>query len=229
MKRFWKEAEIVPSGEGWGIALDGRPVKTPGRADLAVTSEVLARAIAAEWNEVDEKIDPSAMPMTGLANAAIDRVGPAKADFAAGLARYGETEMCCYRAIEPDELVARQVESWDPLLDWARDRYGIDFVTTGGVMHVEQPVETLVALSKALAIEDAFHLAGLSPLITAGGSLLAALAVRHGHLAPELAWTLTQIDEDWQAEQWGADAEATAAAENRRRDFLNGARFLSLL
>lgn len=229
MKRFWKDAAIIPSNNDWGIALDGRSVKTPGRADLAVPSEKLAQAIAAEWNDVADKIDPAAMPMTGLANAAIDRVASAKADFAAGLARYGETEMCCYRASEPDELVARQAESWDPLLDWARDRYGADFVTTSGVMHVEQPAGTLAALSDALAGESPFCLAGLSPLVTAGGSLLAALAVRHGHLAPDRAWTMTQIDEEWQAEQWGADAEATAAAEHRRRDFLNGARFLSLL
>ena len=229
MKRFWKDVSVSPEGEGWGVRLDGRPVKTPARAALAVPTQALAEAIADEWRDVGETIDPRAMPLTGLANAAIDRVAPDRRAFAKGLANYAEADLACYRAEGPRGLVERQVEAWDALLAWARRRFDVDFVTTAGLMHVEQPADTVEQLSHAVAALDAFRLAGLSPLVTVGGSLVAALAVLEKAMTPETAWDAVTIDDRWQLEQWGADAEAEAALDNRRRDFLAVARFLELL
>ena len=229
MKRFWKDVAVEPGQEGWAVKLDGRPVKTPARAALAVPSEVLAEAIAEEWRAVGETIDPRAMPLTGLANAAIDRVAPDPTAFASKLAEYAEGDLACYRAEGPSALVARQETSWDPLLAWARRRYDVDFVTTFGLMHVAQPPATVERLSHAVAALDPFRLAGLSPLVTIGGSLVAALAVLENAITPEEAWEAVSVDDRWQFEQWGADAEAQTAMENRRRDFLAAARFLDLL
>ena len=229
MKRFWKDVAVEPGQEGWAVKLDGRPVKTPARAALAVPSEVLAEAIAEEWRAVGETIDPRAMPLTGLANAAIDRVAPDPSAFASKLAEYAEGDLACYRAEGPSALVARQESSWDPLLAWARRRYDVDFVTTFGLMHVAQPPATVERLSHAVAALDPFRLAGLSPLVTIGGSLVAALAVLENAITPEEAWEAVSVDDRWQFEQWGADAEAQTAMENRRRDFLAAARFLDLL
>lgn len=229
MKRFWKDVSIEREDGGWGIRLDGRPVKTPTRASLVVPTEALAEAIAEEWRAVGETIDPRAMPLTGLANAAIDRVAPDRGAFAEGLARYAEADLACYRAEGPRALIERQVESWDALLGWARRRFDVDFATTSGLMHVAQPPATLEQLSHAVAALDTFRLAGLSPLVTIGGSLVAALAVAEKARTPEQAWDAVSIDESWQLEQWGSDAEAEAALENRKRDFLAAARFLSLL
>ena len=229
MKRFWKDASAQKADGGWAILLDGRGIKTPGRADLIVPSERLAHAIAAEWNAVEDQVEPKFMPMTGFANAAIDRIGPARAEFAAGLAKYGEGELCCYRADYPEALCDAQCSAWDPLLDWAATRYDVSFETTQGIMHVDQPAATLERLKAALLAEDAFALAGLSPLVTIGGSLVAALAVREGAISPEEAWNAVEVDARHQAEQWGADAEAEKRDEGRRRDFLDGARLLGLL
>lgn len=229
MKRFWKESMASRQDGGWAIALDGRPVRTPARNALIVPTEALAGAIVEEWNAVGDKIDPRAMPLTGLANAAIDRVAPDPDAFAAGLARYGESDLACYRADAPRELLARQEQSWDALLAWARRRFDVDFCTTRGVMHVEQPAATTQRLAHAVAVYDAFRLAGLSPLVTIGGSLVAALAVAEGAIPAEGAWDAVTIDERWQFEQWGADAEAEAALKARHRDFLAAARFLELL
>lgn len=229
MKRFWKVAEVVEVDGGFGVALDGRQVKTPGRVDLAVPTGALAEAIAAEWNECGETVDPRAMPLSGLANAAIDRVAPDKGGFAAGLARYAETDLTCYRAEGPAALVARQAESWDALLAWARRRYDVDFACVSGVMHMPQPDETVRKLGHAVATLDAFRLAGLSPLVTIGGSLVAGLAVLEEMMPAEDAWEAVSLDESWQLEQWGDDAEARAALDSRRRDFLAGARLLELL
>ena len=229
MKRFWKDVAVEPQDRGWAIALDGRPVRTPAGAALVVPSEALAEGIAAEWRSVEDDIDPHAMPMTGLANAAIDRVGPDRQAFASGLAKYGEADLACYRSEWPPELAARQEQSWDSLLTWGRRRYDVDFSTTTGLLHVPQPQATIDRLSQAVAELDAFHLAGLSPLVTAGGSLLAALAVLEKAITPEEAWDAVSIDERWQLEQWGADSEAEAALDNKRRDFLAAARFLELL
>jgi chaperone required for assembly of F1-ATPase len=169
------------------------------------------------------------MPLTGLANAAIDRVAADRGAFAAGLARYAEADLACYRAEGPASLAASQAESWDALLGWARRRFDVDFVTTTGLVHVAQPKATVERLSHEVAALDPFRLAGLSPLVTIGGSLVAALAVLEGALAPGQAWEAVSIDERWQIEKWGADAEAEAALANRRQDFLAAARFLELL
>lgn len=229
MKRFWRSAAAAPADGGWTVELDGRPVRTPARAPLAVPAEALALAIADEWNSVEESIDPRAMPLTGLANAALDRVAPDREAFASGLARYGESDLACYRADFPRKLVERQEASWDALLGWARRRFDVDFATTCGVMHVPQPPATVQRLDHAVAALDPFRLAGLYPLVTTGGSLVAALAVLEGALSPEDAWAAVTIDDCWQLEQWGSDSEAEAALENRRRDFFAAARFLRLL
>jgi len=229
VKRFWKVAEAVATDGGHAIALDGRLVKTPARADLLVPVPALATAIAAEWNDSGEEVDPGAMPLTGLANAAIDRIGPDKERFAAGLAAYGESDLTCYRAEGPEMLVQWQAESWDALLEWARRRYDIDFALQTGVMHVAQPDETIRKLAHAVATRNAFELAGMAPLVTIGGSLVAALAVLEEMVPPETAWEAVSLDERWQLEEWGDDLEARAALDLRRRDFLAGARFLELL
>ena len=229
MKRFWKKVEVVSEGGGWGVRLDGRPVRTPARAALVVPNKRLADALAEEWSTVDREIDPRAMPLTGLANAAIDRVAQEKQAFAAGLARYAEADLACYRAEGPRALAERQAEAWDALLAWARRRYDIDFATTSGLMHVAQPPATVERLAHAVASLDAFRLAGLSPLVTIGGSLVAALAVLKKAVTADRAWQAVSIDERWQLEQWGADKEAEAALESRRRDFMAAARFLELL
>jgi len=229
VKRFWKSATVADADGGFAIELDGRRLKTPARAELVVPTRDLADAIAAEWNESAEEVDPRAMPLTGLANAAIDRVAPDRTAFAEGLARYGESDLTCYRAEGPETLVRRQAESWDALLGWARRRYDVGFATCSGVMHVAQPAETVRKLGHAVASLDAFHLAGLSPLVTIGGSLVAALAVLEEMMPATEAWETVSLDDRWQMEQWGADAEAEAALDARRRDFLCGARFLELL
>jgi chaperone required for assembly of F1-ATPase len=229
VKRFWETAETIATDSGFAIALDGRRVKTPAKADLILPTEALADAVAAEWNGVGEKIDPREMPLTGFANAAIDRIGPAKEDFASGIARYGESDLTCYRAEGPDALVRVQREEWDALLEWARRRYDVDFALCAGVMHVEQPADTVRKLNHEVMTLDAFQLAGLSPMVTIGGSLIAALAVYEEMIPAEAAWEAVSLDDRWQLEQWGDDAEARAALDARRRDFLAAAQFLELL
>jgi len=229
MRRFWKEVEVQHEAGGWAIRLDDRPLRTPARATLLLPTEPLGQAVADEWRSAGETVDPRAMPMTGLANAAIDRVEPERQAFAGGLARYGEADLACYRSDWPPDLVERQSNAWDPLLAWARRRFDLDFVTTSGMLHVPQPPATVDRLARAVSALDGFRLAGLSPLVTSGGSLVAALAVLEKAMTPEEAWDAVSIDERWQLEQWGDDAEAVAALENRRSDFMAAARFLALL
>jgi chaperone required for assembly of F1-ATPase len=229
VKRFWTDVTVEPDESGWAILLDGRSLKTPARAALAVPTQALAEAIAEEWRSVGETVDPRAMPLTGLANAAIDRVAPDRQAFAQGLARYAEADLACYRVEGPRELVAQQELSWDPLLAWARRRYDVDFATTCGLMHVAQPGATVERLSHAIATLDPFRLAALSPLVTIGGSLVAGLAVIEKAIGADEAWKAVSIDEQWQLDQWGADAEAEKALDNRRRDFMAGARLLELV
>jgi chaperone required for assembly of F1-ATPase len=229
MKRFYEQATVSPETGGVAILLDGRPVRTPARALLRVPTEELADAIAGEWNAQGEKVEPHLMPLTGLANAAIDRVAPDPEAFGRGLAQYGESDLLCYRAEGPHSLVERQGRVWDPLLGWARTRFGIEIETTTGVIHRAQPPLTVEQLGRAVAARGVFQLAGLAPLVTIAGSLIIALALAEGAIGLEAAWDAALLDETWQAEQWGADPLAAASLESRRREFEGAYRFLTLL
>lgn len=229
MKRFWTDVTIAAEDERFAIRLDARPVRTPLRASLAVPTSVLAETIAEEWRSVEGDIDPRAMPLTGLANAAIDRIAPDTRSFAERLATYGESDLLYYRAEEPAPLVERQRAAWDPLLDWARGRYDVHFEVATGVMHRAQPAPTIERLRDAVTTRDAFTLAGLSHVITVTGSLVIALALVEGAADANNLWAASRIDEDWQAEMWGSDPIAEAATAAHRADFDAGARFLAAL
>lgn len=226
MKRFWSEVTVDADRV---IRLDGRPVRTPGRAPLALPGAALAAAIADEWRAVAEAIDPRAMPLTGLANAAIDRVAVDAETFAAGLARYGESDLLCYRADRPMELIARQAAEWDPLLEWARMRYDIHFEIVTGIMHRPQPPTTLARLADAVASRDAFRLAAISPIVTITGTVIGTLALVEGAVDAGTLWRASMVDEDWQTERWGEDELAVRAREVRRHDYDAAVRFLHLL
>ena len=226
MKRFYKEVTVA---DHRAILLDGRPVRTPARAELILPTPALAEAVAAEWREQEEEIDPRSMRLTGLSNAAIDRVAPDSAAFARPLAAYGESDLLCYRADAPTELVAHQATAWDPLLDWASRRFDVHFAVTSGIVHAPQPAVTIARLSQALAAYDAFHLAALAPIVTIGGSLVVALALAEKEVGPDSAFDLTHLDELWQARRWGEDRLALEARASRKRDFMAAAQLLELL
>lgn len=223
MKRFWSEVSVGPDRV---VALDGRPVRTPGRVPLALATETLAAAVADEWRAVGETVDPRSMPLTGLANAAIDRIAPDPAPFAAGLARYGESDLLCYRAAGPEPLVERQAAAWNPPLAWARGRYDVHFAVATGVMHVAQPPLTIQRLGDAVAARDAWTLAALSPVVTITGSLILALALAEEAMTAEVVWSASTVDEDWQAELWGVEPLAVQARVVRRAEFDAGVCFL---
>jgi chaperone required for assembly of F1-ATPase len=225
MRRFYKEVTISDGA----ILLDGRPVKTPARMSLILPFPALAEAVAREWRMQGEEIEPRTMPLTGLSNAAIDRVAPDPAAFARPLADYAESDLLCYRAEAPAELVARQSDAWDPLLDWARTRFDIAFVVTSGIVHAPQPPATVSRLSEALLARDPFALAAMSPLVTIGGSLVTALALAEDAIDADRAFDVTHLDELWQAERWGEDRLALEARASRRRDFMAAAELLDLL
>lgn len=228
MKRFWKDAAAVTGPEGFGIELDGRPVMTPHRRPLVLPSQALADAVAGEWNAVGDEIDPRQMPLTGIANAAIDIVSPDPNAFAASLAAYAETDLLAYRAENPAHLVSAQVAVWDPILQWAQARYDVHFTIVAGIIHQPQPAETVGRLTEAVNAQSTFTLAALSPIVTIGGSLVTALALMEGAFTPDEAWQAIVFDELWQEAQWGADALATQAREARQQEFEAAARFLFL-
>lgn len=228
-RRFWTEATVRPDPGGFGVDLDARPLRTPAGSPLLVPTEPLAQAIADEWNALDAEIDPSRLPLTRAANSAIDRVAPMPDPVIDAIAAYGGSDLLAYRATDPAGLVARQARAWDPWLDWSARALAAPLETVAGVMPRPQPAASLAALRRAVAAHDAFGLTALQELVSLSGSLVLGLAVAEGALAPAEAWALSRVDEAWQAEQWGADAEAEAAGERRRADFLQAATMLALL
>ncbi|WP_430910651.1 ATP12 family chaperone protein [Methylobacterium sp. sgz302541] len=219
-KRFYAQAGLGESGHGFRLTLDGRAANTPARNPLTVRSRPLAEAVAAEWQAQGESIDAATMPVTRLVNTAIDGVAPRREAVAEDLSAYAGTDLLAYRAGSPDRLVAAQAQAWDPVLDWAHETFGARLILSEGVMHVTQPDSSVAALRQAiLAVEDPFRLAALHTLTTLTGSLLLALAVLHGRLSPQAAWDAAHVDETYQADVWGTDAEAEQRLALRRAEF----------
>ncbi len=221
-KKFWSRVGVTEVDGGFGVALDGRPVRTPLKSVMTMPTRAFADAVAEEWRAVDETVDPNVMPLTRAANSALDKVTPQRADVIAILAAYGESDLLCYRAERPEGLVARQHDVWQPWLDWAEDTLGARLRTTQGVIPVAQEAAATAKLRAELEAMTAFQLTGIHDLITISGSLVLALAVVKEALSAADAWEASRLDELWQIEQWGADDEAEALARIKRADFLRG-------
>jgi chaperone required for assembly of F1-ATPase len=219
-KRFYQAVEVREEDGRHALMLDGRRARTPGRNPLAAVSRALMLDVAAEWERQQQTIDAADMPLTRLLNSAIDGVAHTMAETRADILRYGGSDLLCYRAEEPEILVERQAHSFAPVLRWAAESLGARFNMATGIVHVAQPPETLAAIGAALdAYDDPAALAALSVMTTLTGSALLALAAARGVLSPEAAWRVAHTDEDFQAERWGADAEAMARRRARWREF----------
>ena len=229
-KRFYTSVSVEDKGPGtYCIRLDGRPVRTPAKQELAVPSAALAQAIAEEWQAQGAHIDPSSMPLTRLANSAIDGVARREAEVRADIAKYAGSDLLCYRAEGPEGLQQRQREAWDPVLHWAEQDLGARFARGGGLMPVTQPDAAKAAVVRALETYAGFALAALHVMTTLTGSVLLALAHARGRLTAEEAWAAAHVDEDWQISKWGEDAEAKARRERRWTDMQAASRMLGLV
>ncbi|WP_299847322.1 ATP12 family protein [uncultured Paracoccus sp.] len=227
-RRFWKQATVRDTGAGWEVLLDEKPLRTPGKLPLLLPTEALAHAIAAEWDAQTDVIDPTVMPLTRAANSAIEKVTPQFDAVADMLGDYGGTDLLCYRATEPEELIARQARDWDPLIDWSATHLRAPLRLAQGVIPVAQDPEAVGRLRARVATLDAFGLTALHDLVTLPGSLLLGLAVLEGRLTADQAFALSRLDEEFQASRWGRDEEADIAAENRRQAMLAAERFWKL-
>lgn len=227
-KRFWEKASVAETEDGFTVHLDARPLRTPAKAALIVPSALLAQEIAAEWDAQEGKIDPSRMPFTRSANAAVDKVRVQHAEVADLIAEYGATDLLCYRADSPAALQQRQAERWDPVLEWADKALGARLNPAQGVMFVAQPQEALDSLKKRVQALDPFRLTAFHDLVSLSGSLVLGFATALDHLPAQEAWDLSQLDEVWQQEQWGVDDEAAALTATRHAAFLHAKRFYDL-
>ena len=220
-KRFWKSACVVETPAGFGIELDARPVKTPAKRLLETPTRALAEAIALEWDAQEGQIDPLSMPFTRTANAALDKVAVQHGEVADMLAAYGDSDLLCYRAETPEELVARQSARWDPMLDWAASALEARLAVHSGVVHVAQDPAVLARLSARVHALSTFELTAFHDLVSLSGSLILAFAATRGVLDAAAIWEVSRLDEIWQAEQWGADDIAEAAAEVKQAAFVH--------
>jgi chaperone required for assembly of F1-ATPase len=211
VKRFYENVTVSETPEGFRFLLDGRPVQTPARHSLVLPNHALAEALADEWRVQGPEMRPLAMPLTRLVNTVVDGVRAKREETIAAILRFGENDLLSYRAEAPAELARRQGQ-WDAWLDWAHQRHGARLEITSGIGHVGQSPEALAALQSVIAAQDDYALAALHTFSSITGSLVLGLAVLEGELAPAEAFTLSRLDEAYQAETWGADHEAQERA-----------------
>lgn len=228
-RRFYTKASAEPGEDGFALKLDGRPARTPGRAPLVLPSAALGEAVAAEWDAQVDTIDPGTMPLTKLANSTIDGVVPRVAQVRDEIVRYAGSDLVCYRAGEPDKLVAAQSVVWDPVVAWTRERFGARLALAEGIMFVAQPAEALAPIREALDGEmSPFRLAALNVMTTLSGSALIALMIGAGRLTAADGWRAAHVDELHQESLWGEDLEAMRRRVTREGEFLAAARLLDL-
>ncbi|MET1410851.1 ATP12 family protein [Roseibium sp. HPY-6] len=218
-KRFYKEASHVAADDGFAIALDGRMVKTPGKTTLTLPNEIVAAAVAAEWAAQETVINPATMPLTRIANSAQDAVSNRFDEVADDVVGFAGNDALCYRADDPESLVDTQRRLWDPVVAWAGDLLGGRFTLIEGVIHAAQPAAVLAAYKKRISGETPLRLAALHTATSLTGSALLALAMREGHLDADAAWTAAHVEEDFNIERWGEDAEAAHIRAYKRTEF----------
>jgi chaperone required for assembly of F1-ATPase len=229
MKRFYKVAKVTAADDEFGVQLDGKPLLTPGKRALRVPSRALAEAIAAEWQGQGVTVKPLELPLTRLVSTALDRVEPRSADVIGEIAKYATTDLLCYRADEPRELIERQAQIWQPLLDWTEARFAAPLTVTQGVLPVAQDLATLAAIERAIAAHDSLQLVALHLATTACGSVVLGLALLAERLSPEEAFAAAALDESFQIERWGEDVEQTQRRAALKEDIALAARFAALL
>lgn len=229
-KRFYKAVEVAPeTNSGYSVRLDDRPIRTPQGNLLVLPTEMLADAIAVEWAEQGDEINPLSMPLMGLSCTAIDKVAPVHDQVVTQIVRYGQSDMVCYRAEAPEDLVARQADVWQPVLDWLSETKGITLAVTQGIVPVPQPEESLSTLAAHISEYEEFRLAALGELTQLTGSVALALACMENRLEETATLEASRLDEDWQIEQWGLDYEAEDRRKNLEDDFYAAVRFLKTL
>lgn len=224
-KKFWKVAEVGETDGGYEVLLDGRKLRTPAKSEFVVPSREIAQQIAQEWHIQEDVVDPDSMPVTRMANSAIDKVAPQFDAVATMIAAYGETDLLCYRAESPKELVAHQEDVWGAYLDWAKQEFDAPLVLGAGVMHVAQPSQSVANLRARVFALNAFELAAFHDLVAISGSLVLGLAAIAKKSPPEDLWQASRLDEIWQEKQWGEDEEATAFAKTKLQGFLDAYNF----
>jgi chaperone required for assembly of F1-ATPase len=229
MKRFYRNASVIAGGQGHTVALDGKPVRTPAKAELRLPVRALAEAIAAEWQAQGDEIAVPAMPLTRLASTAIDLVATHRDAVVAEIANYAGTDLLCYRAEHPPELVKRQRIAWQPLLDWAAERLDAPLHVTQGVTPLAQPPASLFAITSAVTAHDDMRLTALRLATAASGSVIIGLALLAERLDGEAAFAAAELDETYEIEKWGEDREQTKRRAGHRDDLLLAERFAALL
>jgi len=227
-KRFYKEVAVKDEGGRCALLLDGKPVKTPGKAALSLPAKALAEAIADEWRAQGDHIDPRTMPLTKLANSAIDGIEGRRQAVVDDIMAHARSDLLCYRASGPDGLVAAQAAHWDPVIAWAKDTLDAPLTLAQGIVHVTQADAAMDAIRTRIEGLDAFSLAALHVMTSLTGSALLSLAVALKRLTPEEAWNAAHVDEDWQAGKWGEDADAKDRREGRKLEFDAAVRALEL-
>lgn len=230
LKRIYKTVQVTETPNGFAVHLDGKPVRTPAGKPLVVeTHLILVENIAREWEAQSEIIRPSTMPLTQLAATAIDRISAERTAILNHLVAYAETDLLCYRAHTPAGLRERQDRLWQPLVDWLADETGASLVVTAGIVAVDQTPEALEIVRARFDALDLWHLTAAQAAAAASGSAILALALAHGRLNGQQVYDLSQVDEGWQVEFWGEDAEAAQRRHNLHADIMAADRLLTLL
>lgn len=229
-KRFYKNASVGDIAGAYAVLLDGRPAKTPARNALALPNAAIAAAVAAEWNAIESVIDPVHLPLTRLANLAIDAISNSPEPVVDEIVQYAASDLVFYRAEGPEDLVSLQNERWNPVVEWASSHMGVRFLLAEGVVHVAQRDDALAAVrAEANKLAKPFALAAVASATNIGGSALIALALAQGVLSGDEAWNAAHVDEQWNISQWGEDEEAQRRLAARHSEYSAAAKMLSLL
>lgn len=229
IQKFFETVDVVLEGDSYSVRLDTKPIKTPGGSALLIPSQVLADDVASEWAAQEDEIKPLSMPLMRLVCTAIDKVAPVRAGVIEQLARYGLSDLLCYRSERPNDLVALQHKQWQPILDWVAHSMQVPLNVTSGIVHIDQPDGTVEKLTVIIDVYDDFKLAALGEITQLTGSLALGLACMEGHIDGAFAFEVSQIDDDWQTKQWGVDEEALERRNNLEADIKFATQYLEAL
>ena len=227
--RFYKSVDVIELDSGkWQVRLDARPAKTPAGNLLEMPTQALAEAVAGEWGAQTGEMRPESMPLTRIANTALDRIAVQRETAIAELMRFAATDLLCFRAHEPERLVELEAAAWDPLLEWLGEQYGVGLRISTGIAAVRQDPDDLGTLESFVLRFDDFAMAGVVAAAQLLGSAVLALGLFEGRITADQAIEAAEVDSAYQQQVWGQDPLLSSSNHKRLQELSVIAQFLGL-
>ena len=209
MKKFWKIVQVKKKlKNSFEILLDKRILKTPMQKDLIFSNYKIAKETALEWDIDEKEINTENMVFYGLISTAIDKISNDKVSYIDNVLGFINTDLICYRADKPNELIDLQNSSWNPIISFIKKYIDVELKFFIGVMPSKQSLEIFNRLKTLINSFSDIEISALHRMTNLTGSIFISICILKGDVLKNEAFELSFLDELYQAKNWGVEQES---------------------